>query len=232
MLTSAAVHQSKGLDHQVYEDRYRLLGGAVPLVERSGRGHLFAVMDGVGAAPRGMNAAQHGADRLTDFYREPSVPATKRGLLAHLVAVSDEIHAWGMMEGTDRPVGAAAATVAWFSPSRELVLSHAGDTVAFRFTDERLIKLTHDHTAGRGITRYFGQHRLAVEQEVVQFEEGDLLCLVTDGVYPKGMREDGISAVLRAVRDPERAVRELGERARGRGSRDDITVLVVELEEW
>ena len=40
-----------------YEDRYRLLTKDIPLVGKSGRGELFAVLDGIGGAPRGMAAA-------------------------------------------------------------------------------------------------------------------------------------------------------------------------------
>jgi serine/threonine protein phosphatase PrpC len=38
--------------------------------------------------------------------------------------------------------------------------------------------------------------------------------------------------VLDEVPDPERAAKEIVTRARARGSRDDITALVIELAEW
>jgi len=63
-------------------------------------------MDGVGGAPRGLAAAQHIADRLTDFFRNAnSIPATRQGLRELLTAISIEINQWGMMDGTDRPLG-------------------------------------------------------------------------------------------------------------------------------
>jgi serine/threonine protein phosphatase PrpC len=46
------------------------------------------------------------------------------------------------------------------------------------------------------------------------------------------MPDDQIEAVVRAAHGPEAAVRELASRARARGSQDDITAIVVELEEW
>lgn len=54
---------------------------------------------------------------------------------------------------------------------------------------------------------------------------------VTDGVT-ESMPDDQIEAVVRAAHGPEAAVRELASRARARGSQDDITAIVVELEEW
>jgi serine/threonine protein phosphatase PrpC len=69
-----------------------------------------------------------------------------------------------------------------------------------------------------------------IEVETVPLEEGDLLCLVTDGVT-KSMSDERIEEVFREVRS-ERVANELALRARNRGSADDITAIVVELEEW
>ena len=113
METTSAVATIKSMDHHLYEDRYRILGGDVPLVRKAGRGQIFAVMDGVGGAPRGMEAAQHIADVLTGFFTDPSVPPSAAGIETLVRRASDTIHTWGLMEGGDRPMGAAACTAAW-----------------------------------------------------------------------------------------------------------------------
>lgn len=232
MITVTGVASVKGKDHELNEDRFRLLGAPVPFVTRAERGHLYAVMDGVGGAPLGMRAAQHAADRLPAFYRDPAVPATARGLHDLLAVVSAEIRGWGMVPGTDRPLGAAAATVAWFSPSRTLTVHHVGDTAAYRYDGERIHRLTREHGSGRAIYRYLGEAPgVALDHETLPFDEGDVLCLVTDGVT-RTMTPDRIRDVLAEVPDPERAAKEIVVRARARGSRDDITALVVELDEW
>lgn len=232
MITSVGVASVKGLNHHLNEDRYRLLGGNVPVVEHAHRGHLFAVMDGVGSAPKGMRAAQCVADTLTRFYTDPTVPDTADGVARLLEAANQEINAWGTMPGSDRPLGAAAATAAWFAPTRKVVLFHSGDTVAFHFDGRGIRRLTREHTDGRAITAYVGQgasFRLDVER--VAFEVGDVLCLVTDGVT-KSMVDGDVEAVLAELTPPDAAARELVARARGKGSRDDITAVVVELAEW
>lgn len=232
MITSVGVASLKGLNHHLYEDRYRLLGGDVPLVQAAGRGHLFGVMDGVGSAPKGMRAAQHAADTLTRFYIDPTVPCTADAIARLLEAANQEINAWGVMPGSSRPLGAAAATVAWFAPSRKMILFHSGDTVAFHYDGTRMARVTREHTDGRAITGYVGQgtsFRLDVER--VPFEEGDVLCLVTDGVT-KSMVDGAIAAVLSEFSNPAAAAHELVARARGKGSDDDITAVVIELEEW
>ncbi len=232
MITNAGVHSIKGLNHHFNEDRYRLLGGDVPIVRQANRGHLFAVMDGVGSAPKGMRAAQFVADKLTEFYSDPRIPDTTDGIAGLLKAASDEIYAWGLMPGSGQPLGAAAATTAWFAPSRKVVVFHSGDTMAFRFDGSLITRVTREHADGRGITAYVGQgSSFHLDVERVPFEEGDVLCLVTDGIT-KTMTDGDVGEVLSAFSRPDVAARELVARARGKGSHDDITAVVVELEEW
>jgi serine/threonine protein phosphatase PrpC len=129
--TDAQVGWLTNRKKHAYEDRYRLLGGGVPAVARAGRGHLYAIMDGVGGAPLGMRAAQHVADRLTAFYTDGAIEASVKGLLGLCQAIDREVNAFGLIQGEDRPLGAAAATVAWLDDrARRLGIVHAGDTTA------------------------------------------------------------------------------------------------------
>lgn len=217
------------------EDRLRLLGGTVPLVARANRGQLFAVMDGVGGAPLGMRAAQHVADRLTDFFRDERYPATVDGLVALLREVNHEVAAWGCMEGGDRPLAACAATVAWLCPPVRtdgpcpLVMLHAGDSSGALYRDGAAKWLTHDHSAGRGLRNYVGKGA-AFEVEIQQdtIEPGDFVILVTDGVT-RAMQIDAIGDIVRQRPIAKDAARSIVEAASRRGSRDDITAVVVEL---
>ena len=232
MITNAAFRSEQGKKSRPCEDRYRVLDARVPIVRQAQRGFLYAVMDGVGSAPKALRAAQHIADRLLAFYADPAIPATAQALHDLLMTINREIRDWGVMDGTDRPLGAAAATVAWFTPRHNLVLFQSGDTVAYRSDGTTLRRLTREHSDGRALTSYLGMgERCRIDVDSVRLDEGDILCLVSDGVT-KTMPDDQIEAVLRAATTPEVAARELVSRARGRGSRDDITAIVVELEEW
>jgi serine/threonine protein phosphatase PrpC len=57
------------------------------------------------------------------------------------------------------------------------------------------------------------------------------VCQSTDGVT-KALSQADVAAIMRELPAPARAAREIVERARRRGSDDDITCLVAELEEW
>ena len=230
METTSAVATIKSMDHHLYEDRYRILGGDVPLVRKAGRGQIFAVMDGVGGAPRGMEAAQHIADVLTGFFTDPSVPPSAAGIETLVRRASDTIHTWGLMEGGDRPMGAAACTAAWLAPDRRLWTIHVGDTAAYRLDGTTLKPLTRGH-GGRALEMYGVGPALRVDVHNHRLDEGDTVCLVTDGVT-RVLDPGRIGAVLVENPDLQRAADTLAQVARSARSRDDITVLLVDLEEW
>lgn len=162
-----AVGWAQGRSHRNYEDRYRMLTNQVPLVRASGRGELIAVMDGVGSAPQGLQAAQFVADALLGFYQGAKDAthidaATECKLHSELCRLLKEasfsIHAWGTMEGSQRPLGAAAATVAWITADQSLHVFHAGDTQAVMLREDgtrRLLSVV-EQTADGALCNYFG----------------------------------------------------------------------------
>ena len=178
-----------------------------------------------------MQAAQLIADRLAEFYR-PEIEASQAGLVQLLVSINDECHAWGVNPETNRSLGAAVATIAWLAPSRELLVFQAGDTLPLRFDGSRMIELAHRQGSGNCVDKYFGQgsgfNPVCTHSD---FDEGDTLCLITDGVT-KTMSNREIEQVLKDYPDPNRAANELVTRAFNLGSRDDITAMVIELDEW
>jgi serine/threonine protein phosphatase PrpC len=232
METEAHAH-SIGSKAHANEDRYRILDARVPPVAESDRGFLYAVADGVGGAPKGMAAAQIVCDRLLDFYRRDDLPPTAEGLLTLLHEINTEIHALGTMPGSDRPVGAAAATIAWLRPGGLLELFHVGDTAAMLFDGQRVFPLTREHGVGRGLTNYFGAGDIMrVERiPVTACDEGDLLCLVTDGVTKVATPGHLIHAMT-ASPNAVIAARRVASLAQHLGSPDDITALVVEVLDW
>ena len=219
-----------------YEDRYRLLSMDIPLVGKSGRGELFAVLDGIGGAPRGMQAAQAIADCLLDFYRKPEkIPADANGLNQLLLQTNQVINDWGCMEGTDRPLGGAAGTIAWIHDLR-LTLFHAGDTAGILLRQNHPPRvLTGLHEFDGGITRYFGLgRRLELEVKTFQLIEGDLILLMSDGVTKAFSTTEAanlVQEIFDKTADIGMAAQELVTRSRGKKSDDDITVMIIEVEE-
>jgi PPM family protein phosphatase len=152
----AAVSWLKRQRH-MYEDRYRLLTKEIPLVIGSGRGGLFAVMDGIGSASMGMAAAQAMVDCLVNFYREPDRYSPDcKGLCNLLHTTNHDIFNWGTMEASDRPLGGCAGTVAWLHDGR-ISMFHAGDTVGLLIREGmEPLRITRAHEIKGDIYRYFG----------------------------------------------------------------------------
>jgi serine/threonine protein phosphatase PrpC len=235
---SAAVSWLKNSkdNRKPYEDRYRFLTRDIPLVGASGRGELLAVMDGIGGAPMGMAAAQAICDAMVRFYKEPAqFNPDVQSLTRLLYETNLDINEWGCIEGTDRPLGGAAGTIVWIRDLR-LTIFHAGDTAGLLLRQDQPPRLlTGLHEYDGGITRYFGLgRRLEIEVKSERLEYGDLILLVSDGVTKVYSTTEAANLVLdvyNRTRDVGAAAQELAIRSRGRKSSDDITVMVIEVEE-
>jgi PPM family protein phosphatase len=226
----AAVSWLKGTKHKLYEDRYRLLPKEVPLIRNAGRGELFGVFDGIGSAPKGMNAAQEMCDRLPDFFRNADYPCSWEGLNRLLLEANRDINAWGMMPGTDRPLGGCAGTVVWiYGPT--LYVFHAGDTCALLMRDGKPRQLTRLHEKDGAIFSYFGLGTyLEIDVEQISWEDSDRILLISDGVT-KVFNPLEAGEFVDEFGDIGQAASELVRQSRLKGSIDDITVLLLELEE-
>jgi len=231
-LGSVAVSWSKGTKHRLYEDRYRILSRDVPLVSGARRGEIFAVFDGIGSAPRGMSAAQEMADCLVRFFRDIEFcQPSWRGIHSLLLEANNDICKWGFMTGTDRPLGGCAGTVVWLLEEK-LTILHAGDTKAMLIRDGQANTLTRDHHASDGaLYRFFGLgDSLKIDVEQFTVEESDRILLMSDGVTQIIEPYQAVAIVEENI-DVSRAVESLAQRSLALGTTDDITAMLVQIEE-
>ncbi len=228
----AAVSWRKGTRHLAYEDRYRILSRDIPLVAQAHRGELFAVFDGIGSAPRGMSAAQEMADSLVRFYREPdTIECTLPGLQKLLMEANRAIQSWGLVPGTNRSIGGCAGTIAWLASDR-LTVYHAGDTTALIIRDSEPNMLTRMHQAADGaLVRYFGLGQsLVMDVHQHTIEEFDRILLLSDGIT-KVLHPFEAAAVTDNFQRISQATEALVHRALTLGATDDITAMLVQVEE-
>lgn len=229
----AAVSHAKGTRHRFYEDAFRMLSRDVPLVAQQQRGELFAVFDGIGSAPEGRHAAQVMADALVRFYREPEgVEPSAQGMVTLLTEANNEIWSWGVINGTNRPLGGCAGTIVWLIED-ELHVFHAGDTSAVLIRDGKATALTREHQAEDGaIFKYFGiGDNLILDVSQLTIEEGDRILLVSDGVT----KYRAALEVADRVRDTpliQNAVRDVVRQCQLAGVSDDITAMLIDVEEF
>lgn len=232
MLSTVGVAQRKNRKstHGPNEDRFRVLDQRVRPVREADRGHLFAVADGVGDAALGMRAAQHAVDGWLAFFTEG------RPLAELARALNDEIYAWGQDE-TGKSLGAAAVSAAWVAPPADrdadlgrAVILHAGDTQVVRVSDGQWTVLTRSQSEGRSPLNYFGRgpaFQLSAAEHPLALE--DALVLATDGVSV--VVSPGEMVTVLTGREPQAAADELVRLAWARGSVDDLTAVVVRIDD-
>ena len=235
MYTSVGRHMLRATSHG-YEDASACFDHTKPFVCEADRGVLFAVADGVSRAKRGGESARFACAGLERFFKDPGVAASADGLRTLISELDAEVAGWGGDDGTTRSDGAAALTVAWLTPEHRVVIAQLGDTAAFRLradAPERAIKLGPDQSIGHGLTHYIGQGcgEARIHVETYPFDEADRLVLVSDGVT-KALTASDIGEVVAAARDESEAAETLCTLARRRRSYDDITAMVVFLEQW
>lgn len=227
------VESLQGKKNRPNEDRYRLLHADIPLVAKAERGTLFAVFDGIGSAPRGGEAAQVMCDALIKFFREKTLLKPDVVSIEELLSAANmEINGWGHMPGTTRPLGGCAGTIAWFYETQAF-LFHAGDTIGYLLRGDNLSTLTSEQSNDNTIYNYFGIGRnLLIESFSLELEEDDVVILVSDGVTKSLTSTDIDHCVTQyLIGSPQRAATELCKLAQRKGSRDDITALIIEIVE-
>lgn len=227
-------YYSLGKAGRANEDRFRLLGGGfLPQEQKytgfqdSGRGELYAVMDGVGSSPMGMQAAQHIADKLMNFYTT-DIPATISGLESLLTQINQSIVEWGTTDD-QRSLGASTLTLAWLM-NQQLSIFHVGDSTGFLMNSSGFMKVTQSHENDYGLYRYMGQRDdFCLDIKSYPLESDMTICLVTDGIT-KGIRQDEIQQILEDYAgEPHLAAKMLVEAAKRKKVQDDITALVIEI---
>lgn len=229
---SVAASYLKGTKHQFYEDSFRMLPKDVPLVKNKYRGELFAVFDGIGSAPEGRHAAQVLADSLVNFYKfDEKYNNNWNGLTKLLFETNIAIYEWGFMPGTDKPVGGCAGTVLWIL-GETLFVFHVGDTMALLIRDGKMSQLTKIHQTDDGaIFEYFGIGKsLKIDVNQYEIEESDRILLISDGIT-KSFLPIEASEIVENHMDICMAVTDLVRQAQIKGSTDDITAMLIQIDE-
>ena len=205
---------------------------------------LYAVADGMGGHAAGEVASELAVDILADnassIRDADSLIKTARTINRSIIEATKT--------GMGRPGMGTTLTAAILDGTR-LLIAQVGDSRAYLLHTNSLQQLTKDHsyvaellagghiTADEAvahpkrsvITRALGSDP-KTEADIYELEAtvGDRLLLCTDGLY--GMvSEADITAILNSVDDPQNACDELVSAARAKGGLDNISVIVVDI---
>jgi PPM family protein phosphatase len=153
---------------------------------------------------------------------------------------------------TDRHLSGMGTTLTLaYIVNTDAFIIHVGDSRAYRFRQGKLEQLTRDHTMAQGLadlgaikpeevprhakrhvlTNFVGGPSSGVEPEAsaIQLQNGDVLLLCSDGLTE--MVEDAeISRILGDSEKPDAAAKALIDLALEKGGRDNVTVLLAQVE--
>src|SRR5580700_9091273 len=211
------------------------------------RSPLFVVADGMGGARAGEVASrlaiesfQHGLEDTTD---------AEGSLAAHAQAANVSIHERSQADAEHAGMGTTLTAV--YVGAEEVAIAHVGDSRAYCLRDGALLRLTDDHSLvdelvrqGRltpeeavehpqrsVITRALGpEGTVDVDTRTFRARAGDVYLLCSDGLTTM-VEEAQLAAVLLAHPRLSDAGEALIAAANEAGGRDNITVVLLRLEE-
>jgi PPM family protein phosphatase len=211
------------------------------------RSPLFVVADGMGGAQAGEVASRIAVESFRDGLDDASEPESSLATLA--LEANSRIHE--LSHSNAEQAGMGTTLTAVYVGEQEVAIAHVGDSRAYCLRDGELLRLTDDHSLvdelmrqGRltpeeavehpqrsVITRALGpEGTVEVDTRSFRARAGDVYLLCSDGLTTM-LPEEEIADVLRAhprLRDAGEALIAAANEA---GGRDNITVVLLLLEE-
>lgn len=199
---------------------------------------VFAVADGMGGHEHGEVASALVVDALAGLAEREGL--TGADVSAVLRAAGERVGALGGARGAGSTVTGACLIRQDGRPY--WLVFNVGDSRTYRLAAGQFEQITVDHSewqemvaAGRTedlpprnvITRAIGAAAAEVDFWLLPVGVDDRLMLCSDGLTG-AVADDEIAQVLREVADPGEAAHTLADRAIAAGSRDNVTVLVVD----
>ncbi len=213
------------------------------------RGHLFAVADGMGGYAGGEVASELAITTLFErYYNGPTSGDIGTDLSDAIKAANLKVHTEA--SGSGRPqMGTTLTTV--LVKGNKAIFGNVGDSRTYLIRQGLAERVTHDHSlvqdqidagvltpeqAERSaiknfITRAIG-HRDDVESDLFEreIEPGDVLLLCSDGLHGL-VKEQEMGTIVATADTMQDAARELVNMANERGGHDNISVMLIKVED-
>jgi protein phosphatase len=204
---------------------------------------LYAVADGMGGHRAGEVASATALEALR------AAVASGTGLGDAITSANEAVH--GKATADDDLRGMGTTLTAVVPDGNGVLVGHVGDSRAYLLRDGELRQLTTDHSLVEELVR---EGRLTEEQAAVHPQRstitraigvdtdvevdvypvpllpGDRLLLCSDGLTTM-LRPDSIASLLRRESDPTRAANLLVDAANAAGGEDNITTIVIDIED-
>jgi PPM family protein phosphatase len=211
------------------------------------RSPLFVVADGMGGAQAGEVASRIAVESFHDGLGDTASPEDSLAMYAR--AANSRIHE--LSQSNAEQAGMGTTLTAVYIGEQEVAIAHVGDSRAYCLRDGELLRLTDDHSLvdelireGRLtpeeaedhpqrsiITRALGpEETVEVDTRSFRARPGDLFLLCSDGLTSM-VPEARLAELLRTYPKLRAAGEALIAAANAAGGRDNITVILLRLEE-
>jgi parallel beta-helix repeat protein len=216
---------------------------------------IFLVVDGIGGQAAGEKAAAIAVERVRTRLERQTGTAEQRIREAITIANNEILRA---AVANPEWKGMACVLTLAVLENGSAVVGHVGDSRLYLIRPGEIRKITHDHSpvgeredAGElresdamrhprrnEVYRDVGSEEHSpgdpdfIEVRRVSFEADSALVLCSDGLSDQVTSEEILRAVERHAGYPDAAVQELIEKANAAGGKDNVTVLVVEGEQF
>lgn len=214
-------------------------------------GSLFVVADGMGGHRGGEVASGITVGHFTDVGRVTSIDELRDGVVNANTMIRERAASDPDLGGMGTTV-VAIAVLPRSIPGEpvHLGVANVGDSRVYVYENDELVQLSTDHSlvdelvrAGQlteaeavnhpqrnVVTRALGaDHSVDVDTWVIPTQPGQRYLLCSDGLVNE-VANDDVGAVLAETGDPEAAAIKLVEMANTSGGRDNISVLIVDIE--
>jgi len=212
---------------------------------------FFALADGMGGHQAGEVAAKEALDYLYASIQEIKSRDCLE-LIAELRNAIEKANQWvyNLSRGAESLTGMGTTLCCLIWTNEAIIYAHVGDSRIYRLRDKKLELLTEDHSL---FAKWLSMGKLAEECEtpfpyknvitravgtapkanpeiaVSTHQAGDLFFLCTDGLSDVLSLQD-IEKILNRSSELENACKRLIEKAKVKGSSDNITILMIESE--
>jgi serine/threonine protein phosphatase PrpC/predicted Ser/Thr protein kinase len=203
------------------------------------KGISIALADGISTSKVSRIAAESAVKGFfTDYYCTSESWSVRTSAQRVLEATNSWLHAQTRSQyAYDRDRGYVCTLSALVIKSTTGHIFHVGDSRIYRLSGNSLEQLTNDHRVVVSAEQSYLSRALGANSQVeidhltFRVEKGDTFLLVTDGIY----EHVGDRVMARAIKDGaddlDRAARDIAELAFELGSKDNLTVQIVRVEE-
>lgn len=212
------------------------------------RDELFVIADGMGGYAAGEVASELCTEVMTAAFEtrhfggesDPSLPRRGDELVRAIKCANREIYDKAQEDPSKAGMGTTVVAARFAPNKKRLYLAHVGDSRCYRLREGALEQLTTDHTLGSlGLTgknaekliRALGvQPEVDVDLRVDACSGGDLFVLCSDGLS-KMVPDDELITLLSAEESLDNKVTHLIEAANAHGGRDNVSVILVRIDD-